>query len=153
MQVTQPPRAIMTQGRGRPTHLISKNKQIRIWHQRLSYASNARVIRALRFLTGIGDFNTKYDLAKVYSNFEESELEVERLPSPSLHIPEANSPVGIIPAQSYTSLSEASARTIIDNNFDSFCLPCVASKQTHVIIRNKPMIKVEGKLNEVHVDL
>lgn len=39
MQVTQPPRAIMTQGRGCPTYLISKNKQVRIWHQRLGHVS------------------------------------------------------------------------------------------------------------------
>lgn len=134
MQVTQPSRAIMTQGRGRSTHLISKNKQVKIWHQRLGHASNARVIKALRLLIGMGDFNTKYNPAEVYSDSEESEPEAERSPSPSPHTPEANSPVGTIPAQSYASLSEASARTIIDNNFDSLCLPCVASKQTCVVI-------------------
>lgn len=153
MQVTQPPRAMMTQGRGRPTHLISKNKRVRIWHRRLGHASNARVIRALRLLTGMGDFNTEYDPAEVYSDSEESEPEAERSPSPSPHTSEANSPVGTIPAQSYANSSEASARTIIDNDFDSLCSPCVASKQTCVVIRSKPMTKVEGKLDEVHVDL
>lgn len=65
MQVTQPSRAMMTQGRGRSTYLISKNKKVKIWHQRLGHASNARVIKALRLLTGRGDFNTKYDPAEV----------------------------------------------------------------------------------------
>lgn len=153
MQVTQPPRAMMTQGWGRPTHLISKNKRGRIWHWILGHASNAKVIRALRLLTGMGDFNTKYDPAKIYSDSKKSELEAERLPSPSSHTPKVNSLVGTIPAESYASLSEASARTIIDNNFNSFCSPCVASKQTHVVIQNKLIIKVEEKLDEMHVNL
>lgn len=128
MQVTQPPKAEMTQGRGRPIHLISKNKRVRIWHQRLGHTSNVRVIRASRLLTGMGDFNTKYNSAKVYNNFEKSEPEAERLPSPLPHTSKANSPVGTILAQFYASLSEASARTIIDNDFDSLCSPYVASK-------------------------
>ena len=90
MQVMQLPRAMMTQGRRRPTHLISKNKRVRIWHQRLGHASNVRVIRASTLLTEIRDFNTKYNPAEVYSNFEESELEAERLPSSSPHTPEVN---------------------------------------------------------------
>lgn len=101
----------------------------------------------------MGDFNTKYDPVKVYSDSKESELEAERSPSPSLYTPEANSPVDTLPAQFYTSLLEALAYIIIDNNFDNFCLPCVASKQTCVVIQNKPITKVEGKLDEVHVNL
>lgn len=153
MQVTQPPRAMMTEGRGRLTHLISKNKQVKIWHRRLGHASNTRVIRASRLLIEMEDFNIEYNLAKVYSDSKESEPEAEKLPSPSSHTPEANSPIGTIPAQSYTSSSEALVHTIIDNDFDSLCLPCVANKQTRIVIQNKPMTKVEGKFDEVHVDL
>lgn len=82
----------------------------------------------------MGNFNTKYDPAKIYSDSKKSEPKAEKLPSPSPHIPKANSPIGKIPAQSYTSLLETSAHTIIDNDFDSFCLPCVTSKQTSVVI-------------------
>lgn len=100
----------------------------------------------------MGNFNTEYNPVKAYSNSEESETKVEKLPLLSPHIPKTNSQIGITLAQSYASLSKALMRIIINNNCNSFCL-AVANKQTYVIIWNKPMTKIEEKLNKMHIDL
>ena len=46
-------KAMLVQGRGRLTYLLSSNPQIRLWHRRLSHASNARVIQASKLVDGI----------------------------------------------------------------------------------------------------
>lgn len=38
---------------GRATHLVSKNRRIKIWHHQLGYASDARVIKAATLVNGI----------------------------------------------------------------------------------------------------
>lgn len=148
----QPSRAMAIQGRGSSTHLVSKNKRVRIWHRRFGHASNARVIRASRLLIGMGNFDVEYDSAEVYSDSEESEPEDERLLSPLTSPP---SPSAATPPAKFDSgsLETNIACTTIDNDFDSLCSPCVASNQTRVVVRSKPMTKVDGKLDEVHVDL
>lgn len=69
MQATNA-KAMATVGRSCPTHLVSKNKQVRVWHRQLSHASNARIIRASKLLFGMGNFNAKYDPSEIYSNSE-----------------------------------------------------------------------------------
>lgn len=133
-QVMQPPKTIIIKDWKHLIHFISKNKQVRIWHQKFGYASNAKVTKALKLLTKIENFNTKYNLTKVYSNFEKFKLEAKKLLSLSPHILKVSSLVGILLAQFYASLLKVLVYTIIDNNFDSFCLSFVASKQTCVII-------------------
>lgn len=103
----------------------------------------------------MGNFDTEYDPAKVYSNSEESEPEDEKLPSSSSTSPTSPS-AATLPAEVVhpDSLETSIACTTIDNNdFDSLCSPCVASKQTRTVVRNKPMTKADKKLDEVHVDL
>ena len=46
-----------------------------------------------------------------------------------------------------------SGHTIKDSNFNSLCLPYVASKKMRVVIQNKPMTKVNDKLDKVYIDL
>ena len=52
---TQSPsdKAMLVKRRRRPTYLLSKNLQIRLWHRRLEYASNARIIKASKLIDGI----------------------------------------------------------------------------------------------------
>ena len=107
--------------------------EVRVWHRRFGHASNARIVRASKLLTGMRNFNNAYDPTEVYSNSEQSEFEHE-----SDHNDEA----------------EASLLAPLpDNDFDSICTPCIASKQTRVVIRDKPMTEASEKLEEVHVDL
>ena len=46
-------KAMLVKGRGRPTYLLSKNPQIRLWHRRLGHASNARIVEASKLTDGI----------------------------------------------------------------------------------------------------
>lgn len=70
LDLATPNKAMQITGRGRHTHLVSKNKKVRVWHRRFGHASNARIIRASKLLTGMGDFNSAYDPTEVYSNSE-----------------------------------------------------------------------------------
>lgn len=78
--------ALMATGKRRPTHLISRSKKVRVWHRRFGHASNARVIRASKLVTGMGELSTTYDPAKIYSDSEASEpedIDLESRPEPS----------------------------------------------------------------------
>ena len=56
----------MATGKSRPTHLVSKNKKVRIWHRRLGHASNARVIRTSKLVDGIEIEDKEYDPTEVF---------------------------------------------------------------------------------------
>ncbi len=142
LELAIPNKAMQVTGRGRPTHLVSKNRKIRIWHRRFGHASNARIIRASKLLTGMGNFNNNsYDPTKVYSDSEQSVSDNNNDDEPE-------------PAYTPDQASKASLlATPPDNDFDSLCTPCIANKQTRVILRNKSMTEVNEKLDEVHVDL
>ena len=66
IQVTEP---------GCPMHLVSKNKRVRMWYRRFGYATNARIIRVLKLLTGIDSFDNTYDCIKIYNDSEQSVLD------------------------------------------------------------------------------
>lgn len=100
----------------------------------MGHASNSRIIKAFKLLTGMGDFNAEYKPAEVYSNSEQFDSDneaTEERPEPL----------------------RASTSHAINNDFDSLCAPCLASKQTRVVNRSKPMTEVKEMLEEVHVDL
>ena len=135
-------------GRGRPTHLVSKNKKVRVWHRRFGHASNARIIRASKLLTRMGDFNSAYDPTEVYSDSKQSGSDNQTGSHDDEH---PNSKIAPIFTTTLTKASLLATST--DNNFDSLYTPCIASKQTRVVIQNKPMTEVNEKLEEVHVNL
>lgn len=70
IKATLPEYAITAKSRGWPTHLISRNKRVWVWYQRIKHASNAKIIRVSKLFIEIGDFNAKYNSKKVYSNFK-----------------------------------------------------------------------------------
>lgn len=127
--------AMTVTGRGRPTHLLSTNKRVRLWHRRLGHPSNARVVRASKLTTGIDLRNKDYDRSEIYSDSEAFE---EETPS-SESIP--NSPP-----------SEFAKQSIPFDDADKLCDPCVATKFTRVV-QQKKMTPATQKLEEVHVDL
>ncbi len=58
------------------------------------------------------------------------------------------------PNASLKHLSAFTANTSETNSdFDYICGPCVGSKSTQVVIRNKNMTSTKKKLEEVHADL
>ncbi len=126
------------QKRGRPSHFISRNKRVRIWHRRIENTSNTRIIRISKLLTGIEDFNTEYDPEEVYNDLEQStsdnNIEAKTIQE--------------VPKLLTTFVSYAT-----ENNFDSIYTPCIASKQTRVVNQSKSMTEVKEKLEEVYVNL
>lgn len=141
---------MMTIRRGRPTHLVSRIKKVRIWHRKFGYVNNIRVILALKLLTGMGDSGKNYNLAKIYSNSEAFELE-ESLDGVN---PIANDPINASTAIKtlYGIPMKASKITNTDSYFDEICELCVRDKQTWVVRRYKLMTSAEEKLKEVHVN-
>ena len=145
-------RAMAITGRGRPTQLVSKNKRIHLWHQQLAHVSNARVVRASKLVEGIDLSPAKeYDPTEVFVDSEDSDnSEDDSRAKPTL-------------AQQYTSdtsekvdpgFAHQIKSSIDDNNtLDKLCTPCVGSKSTRVVRRNKNMIPTTSKLEEVHADL
>ena len=67
-------RAMAITGRGRPTHLVSQNKRIRLWHRRLVHVSNARVVRASKLVDDISldQDDREYNPAKVFIDLDDS---------------------------------------------------------------------------------
>ena len=67
-------KAMAIRGKSGPTHLVSQNKRIRLWHQRLAYVSNARVVRAFKLVddVNLGPDNKEYDPAKVFIDSDNS---------------------------------------------------------------------------------
>ena len=142
-------RAMAITGRGRPTHLVSKNKRIRLWHQQLAHISNTRIVRASKLVEGIDLGPAKeYDPREVFVDSEDSDdSEDDSRAEPFL-------------AQQHTleEVDPGSAHQIkssIDDNdaLDKLCTPCVGSKSTRVVRRNKSITPITSKLEEVHANL
>lgn len=118
----------------------------------MKYIGNVKVIKVSRFLTKIGIFDIEYDFTKVYSKLKESKLEDEKL-SQLWTSPLPLSPT-ILPTKiSFGLLKTNIVCTTIDNDFNSLYLFCMASKQTHVVVQSKLIIKIDEKLDKVHVNL
>lgn len=67
MQVNRIANITITTSQKKSTYLISYNKKMRVWYKRFKYISNTKIIATLKLLTRIGDFNTNYNQAKIYS--------------------------------------------------------------------------------------
>lgn len=132
----------------RLTHLVNKNKRVRVCHRRFAHASNAKIIRASKLLTDMGDFNKEYDSIMIYSNSEH--FSSNNNEAVDLNLSDTTQ-TDQLPANSYTTMS--SLLTTPDNDFNRLCTSCIDSKQTRVVLQNKVMTKAKEKLDEVHVHL
>lgn len=71
---------------GRPTHIVSQNKYICLWHRRLVHISNAYIVRAANLVDSINfeQEGKEYNLAEVLIDSEDSNaldsLDEERSP-------------------------------------------------------------------------
>lgn len=129
----------MAIGKGRPTHLVSKNKKVRIWHRCLGHASNARVIRASKLVDDINIEDNEYDPTEVFID-SDTEDNGNTSDTPIVSNPTA-------PPEFAANASET------NSDFDHICGPCVGSKSTRVVIWNKSMTPTRERLEEVHADL
>lgn len=64
----------MTIGREKPTYIISKSKQIYIWHHWLGYGNNARVFRASKLVNSINIGNVEYNSEEVFIDSDLSKI-------------------------------------------------------------------------------
>lgn len=140
-------------GRGSPTHLVSKNKRVSVLHRRFAHASNARIIRASKLLTGMGDFIKEYDPTEIYSDSERSDSDFgdDDDHADNVDLALRDTATATLPPNS--AMSSFLALATSDNDFDSLCTACISSKQTRVVVRGKSMTEAKEKLDEVHVDL
>lgn len=147
MQVTNA-KVIAIIGRGCLTYLVSKNKQVRVWHQQLDHANNTGIIKTSKLLSGMGNFNNKYDPSEIYSNskYEDSN------DSTSKYHPTINTPLVDIFSLPETLNTNNIKSVQANKDFDSLCSPCIASKQSRVTVY-KLMTEVKEKLEEVYIDL
>lgn len=134
--------------RGQPTHLVSQNKCIRLWHQRLAYVSNASIIRGARLVDSINlDIKDKrFDPANMTINSDNSDKSDFDTDS-NIHIDNLSN---IQPVR------EVAHKIKTDKNndlLDKLCISCVGSKSTWVVRQYKLMTPTSNKLEEVHVDL
>ena len=143
-------RAMAITGRGRPTHLVSLNKHIRLWHWRLAYASNARVVRASKLVDGIDlGPEKKYNLAKVLIDSKESDAnKIGDQPQSMTNLTQTH-------ADPSSAIRQVKAETNKDNGniLDKLCTACVGSNSTRVVRRDKNITPITNKLEEVHADL
>ena len=131
-------------GKSRPTHLVSKNKKVRIWNRHLGHASNAPVIKASKLMDGIKiEEDKEYDLTEVFID-SDTEDDDDTLGGSIISDPNA-SPKH--PPEFAANASET------NSDFDHICGQCVRSKSTQVVIRNKNMTPTKEKLEKVHADL
>lgn len=145
--ISKQPKAMAMTRQGRPTHLVSQNKRIRLWHRRLVqvHISNARVVRASKLVDGINlnISDQEYDPAEVLVDSDDSDMS-DLNHSTSFD----NVPTAVVRA--------AAAHTTrpSDNNniLNKLCTPCVGSKSTRVVRQNKSMTATTSKLEKVHID-
>lgn len=140
-------KAMLVKGRGRPTYLLSKNPQIRLWHHRLGYASNARVIEALKLTDGI-DITIEDDQQRSEGCFpSDSEKDnKDNSLEPSLDS------IDIVPTSTTTLLNKMTSTIDHDDSVEQLCNPCIESKHIK-IVRHKRMTPTTRKLQEIHADL
>lgn len=143
-------------GKCHPTHLVSKNKQIWLWHRRLIHLSNARVVKTSKLINSINIDLKEYDSAKVFiEEYDPSGIVIDSDDS-EISSNKNKSPADIalrlrgaaFPNTNFTHQTRGN-----DNGISKLCASCVDNKSTQVVRRNKSMTLTIDKLGKVHVDL
>ena len=127
--LTQLGKVMAMTGRGRPTHFVSKNKYIRLWHRRLAHINNACVVRAFRLVNSIALIfqDTEYDPADILIDSDNSNRS-DLSDSDDLTLQQ------IQPYETETTDATATVNqtkaTDDSNILDKLCTPYVGSKST-----------------------
>lgn len=131
-----------------PTHLVSQNKCIRLWHYQLAHVSNARVVKASRLVDGINfDIGKEYNPTEVLVDSNDSDT-----PNASDHEDLAPDNTGITHELAPNNIgitpdTVAHQTTDIDV-LDKLCMPFVGNKSTRTIKRDKSMTIATSKLEK-----
>ena len=135
-------------GRGQPTHLVSQNKRIRLYHCWLAYISNTRVVKASKLVDGIDldNNNKEYNPAEVFIDLDNSNISElsDSNEKPLIQHPSAKTTPSTVIRRIRTKDSDV---------LDKLCTPCIGIKSIRVVWKNKSMTPTTDKLEEVHADL
>lgn len=138
-------RAMVITGRGWLTYLVSHNKCICLWHQRLAYVNNACVVKAAKLVDGISFKQEDKDYSPV-------EVLID---SDDTNIVSDNTNEEGLPIQLLAETSKIAIPQTMKNSdaIHKICTPCVGSKSTQIVRWNKSMTLITNKLEEVYEDL
>ena len=120
-----PSKTMLVKGRRKPTYQLSSNLQVRLWHRRFGYTSNARVIQASKLVDGIDLGKTGPVNKPHFSNSESSDSDAE-------------------------AINKAIEYNLGD--VEELCETCIESKYTR-IVKSKKMTPTTRRLQEVHANL
>lgn len=93
---------------GGSIYIVSKNKQIRIWHRRPRYTSNTRVVGILKLVDRIIiNNNTKYNSEKMFINFNLSKSDEQP----------------IVPSKDFVFIASIFSASLVNTllDFDQLC--------------------------------
>lgn len=113
-------------------YLLSSNTQIRLWHRRLSHASNAKVVQASKLVNGINLREESGFINKSYSSDSK---------------PDNNSDVDAGVLASINKVTEHNSK-----GMEEFCKAFMKNKHTR-IVKSKKMTLMTKRLQKVYVDL
>lgn len=137
-------------GRGRPTHFISKNKKIRIWHRRFGHVSNARVVKTSKLVDGIDLDRNKYNFTEVFIDSDTKDKNDTINLDNSFNLDFPCTAVKFIANATVTKQETPSSSNTFA--FNQLYNPCIGSKLTSIVICNKPITPTKKKLEEVYAD-
>lgn len=149
----------MTIGKRKFTHLVSKNKKIRIWHRCLSYTSNAYIVKTSKLVNNINLDRNKYNAIEVFinSNIEdknnsniEDKNNIINLDN-SFNLDFSSTARDFVANVAITKQKTLSSSNILD--FGQLCGLCVKSKLISIVICHKLMTPIKKKLEEIYADL
>lgn len=137
-------RAMLYKRRGRPTYLLNKNPQIRLWQQRLGHISNTRVLKTSKLIDKI-NIMVEEDREKEQPFSSDFEIKNENKSSESSSI--SNTHPTTTPLNRVTNISINSIHSV-----EQLCDSFIESKYIK-IVKYEKMTPTIRKLKEIHTDL
>lgn len=130
-------KAILTKERSKSTYLLNKNLQIRLWHQQLEYASNAKIVIISKLVDRIDITIDKSQQEECFSSDFEDNNKNEILEPCSDNFS----------AFTTTLLNKITNTSSIDlnDNIEQLYDSCIKSKHTK-IVRHKKMTLITCRL-------
>lgn len=140
-------KTMLSKKKSRPIYLLSKNLQIKLWHQQLEYILNTKVIEALKLINGINIIiENKHQMQEKLFSFDFEDDNKNKILKQS---PASN----IFPTFITTLLKKITSTSI---NFYDFVKQlynlCIKNKYTK-IVRYIKMTPTTCKLKKIHVNL
>lgn len=137
-------------GRGWPTHLVSRNKHIRLWYWRLAQISKTQIVKASKLAEGIDPcLAQKYNPTKVFIDSVDSEdLGDESQMRPTFGTEHSTLREVVDPE----SALQIKANDDYDA-LDKLYTPSIGSKLIQFVWKNKSMIPTTSKLEKMYTNL